>query len=395
MTKQKRKLNKAKVKNCITILFVILIVIIALICINVSNKKNKYSELTILFNNEFIELINKPIIDENNNIFFSKEDIQELFDETIYYNEAEKELITTYNTHIALLKIDEEYAEINDETIELKGMLQEIDDKVYVPITDLNDVYDLDIVYSQKSNRIIMDTTTLGKIEATVIKRSNVESKKGLFGSKIDKVIIGDKVTILETTGKYKKVRTPLGNIGYIKVNKLSEEKIIREDTKKENKKIEVYRNYSNISGIYDNIKVDESKINVVVPTFFYLDKNSKVLDKTTSTTATYSIYKNWAGENKLEILPTFTNNENVSSNLLSYSQRSEVINTLKDYLITYKYMGVNIEFNTIDDVNSFYRFVLELVPRFKEENLIVVITLNNNLDKARLEDVVDYIIEK
>ena len=131
------------------------------------------------------------------------------------------------------------------------------------------------------------------------------------------------------------------------------------------------------------------------MPTFFYLDKNSKVLDKTTSTTATYSIYKNWAGENKLEILPTFTNNENVSSNLLSYSQRSEVINTLKDYLITYKYMGVNIEFNTIDDVNSFYRFVLELVPRFKEENLIVVITLNNNLDKARLEDVVDYIIEK
>lgn len=395
MTNQNRKLNKLKVRRCIIILVAILLVIISLICIKINKEKNKYNELTILFNNEFIELINKPIIDENNNIFFSKEDIQKIFDETIYYNEAEKELITTYNKHIALLKVDEAYAEINDETIKLNGKLQEIEDKVYVPITDLSIVYDLDIVYSQKSNRIIMDTTTLKKVEATVIKRTNVESKKGLFGTKIDKLIIGDKVTILETSGNYKKIRTPLGNIGYIKSKKISDETVIREDEKVEIKDLQVYRNYSNISGIYDNIEVDGKKLNVVVPTFFYLDKKSSVLDKTTSTTATYSVYKSWSENNKLQILPTFTNNENVSENLLSYSQRSEAINALKAYLLKYNYIGVNIEFNTIDDINSFYRFVLELVPRFKEENLIVAITLNNNLDKSRLENIVDYIIEE
>ena len=395
MTNQNRKLNKLKVRRCIIILVAILLLIITIVCIKINKEKNKYNELTILFNNEFIKLINKPIIDEDNNIFFSKEDIQKIFDETIYYNEAEKELITTYNEHIALLKIDEAYAEINDETVKLKGKLQEIDEKVYIPITDLSIVYDLDIVYSQKSNRIIMDTVTFEKIEATVIKRTNVESKKGLFGTKIDKLIIGDKVTILETSGNYKKVRTSLGNIGYIKTKKLSEETIVREEIKKEKKELNVYRNYSNISGVYENLEVDEKKLNVVVPTFFYLDKNSSVLDKTTSTTATYSVYKTWAETNKLQMLPTFTNNENVSNNLLSYSQRSQTINALKNYLINYNYIGVNIEFNTIDDVNSFYRFVLELAPRFKDEGLIVAITLNNNLDKSRLENIVDYIIEK
>lgn len=394
MLKQKKKLNKLKVRRCLIVLIAILILIITIVCIKINKEKNKYNELTILLNNEFIELINKPLIDNNKNIFFSKEDIQKLFDDTIYYNEAEKELITTYNTHIALLKVDEQYAEINDETIELKGKLQEIDEKIYIPITDLAEVYDLEVVYSQKSNRIIIDSTLKSKVEASIIRKTKVESKKGIFGKKVDKLIIGEIVTVLETDGKYKKIRTPLGNIGYIKENRISDEKTIRENFKYENEELEVYRNYSNISGIYDDFEVDEKKLNVVVPTFFYLEKNSKVLDKTTSTTATYSIYKSWTEENKLEILPTFTNHESVSNNLLSYTERSTVINSLKNYLIKYNYMGINIEFDTIDDVNSFYRFVLELVPRFKETGLKVAVTLNNNLEKARLENVVDYVLE-
>ena len=394
MTKQKRKLNMLKVRRCLIVLIAILLLIITIVCIKINKEKNKYKELSILLNNEFIELINKPIIDDNKNIFFSKEDIQDIFDKTIYYNEAEKELITTYNTHVALLKVDEKYAEINDETIELKGLLHEVDDKIYVPLTDLADVYDLEIIYSQKSNRIIIDSTLKSKKEASITKKTKLESKKGLFGKKIDKLIIGEVVTVLETDGKYKKVRTPLGNIGYVKESKLSEERTIREDYKYENEELEVYKNYSNISGIYDNIEIDEKKLNVVVPTFFYLEKNSKVLDKTTSTTATYSIYKTWTETNKLEIMPTFTNNESVSNNLLSYAERSAVINSLKNYLVKYNYMGINIEFDTIDDVNSFYRFVLELAPRFKEADLKVAVTLNNNLEKSRLENVVDYVIE-
>lgn len=393
--KQTRKLNMQKVKWCIIIAVTTIVVISALICIKINKNKNKYKEITILFNNEFIELMDAPIIDDDKNIFFSKDDIQKIFDNTIYYNEAEKELITTFNKHVALLKVDEEYAEINDETIKLNGKLQEVEDKIYIPITDLSVVYDLDIQYSPKSNRIIMDSTQRAKKEATVIKRTNIKTGKGWFRRKIDKVIIGDKVIILENDGNYKKVRTPLGNIGYIKENKLSDEVIIRENVVQNKKKLNVLRNYSNISGIYDGVKVDEEKLNVVVPTFFYLENDSKVLDKTTSTTATYSIYKNWVESNNLQILPTFTNNETVSGNMLSYTQRSNVINELKNYLIKYNYIGINIEFDSINDLNSFYRFILELAPRFKEKGLIVAVTLNNNLDKSRLENVVDYILEE
>lgn len=393
MIKKNKKLNMFKVK-C-SILITILLICITIFCINLT-RKNKEKELTILLNNEFLETINEVIIDDEKNIYFSKDDIQKIFDETIYFNEAEKELITTYNTHVALLKVGESYGLIDDENIELKGELKENKNLIYIPITDMQKVYDIELEYAEDNNRIIMDSLLKEKKEASIVKKGKVTEKKGFFnGKNLENLIIGDKIIILEENGKYTKVRTKLGNIGYINNKKLSAPAMLRENVKQEKQQIEVYDNYSNISGIYDNFSVDSQKLNVVVPVFFYIDKNSKVLDRTTNTTATYSVYKNWADSNGLQIMPTLTNNENVSSTLLSYSQRSQVINSLKEMMIKYNYIGINIELATIDDINSFYRFILELTPRFKAAGIKVAVTLNNsNLEKSRIKDVVDYVIE-
>lgn len=390
MKKCTKKLNK---KRCLVTSVVALIAIITII--SIIGKKDKYENLTILLNNEFIELSNEPIIDEKQNIYFSKDDIQSIFDDTIYYNEAEKELITTYNKHVALLKVDEKYALINDKNVEIEGKLQEKNKKIYIPIKDIQEVYDIEISYSSKTNRIILDSTLNKKVESSIIKRTKLKSRKGLFAKKVENLIVGDKVTILEEDGKYKKVKTVNGNIGYIKTKKLSSENLIREDTIYTNQDIKVYSNYSNISGVYENFTVDEKFINCVVPTFFYLEKESKVLDKTTSTTATYAVYKNWVDTNKLTILPTFSNDAEVSNSLLSYSQRSQVTNELIGYLKEHQYFGINVNFSSIDDINSFYRFLIELSPRLKDENLKLAVTLNKNIDKRKIEKLVDYIIEE
>lgn len=393
MKTKKRKLNKLAIRRCI-IVFLIIIIFLILISTIINKNKNKYKELTILLNNELLETT-KEVIIEDNNIFFSKEDIKTIFDDTIYYNEAEKELITTYNTHVALLKVDEQYALINDQNVELKGKLKEINDTIYLPLTDLESVYDIDLEFSKESNRIIIDSTQKKKVEATVLKRANLENKKGLFSKKIEKLIIGDKVTVLEEDGKYKKIRTALGNIGYVKSKILSDDIVIREEVKTSKQELVIYDRYSNISGIYNNIQVDTSKLNVVIPTFFYIEKNSEVLDKSSVGTATYAVYKNWVDANKLQILPVLTNDVPVSTSLLSYSERSTIINSVKELVKKNNYIGINIDFEKIDDPNSFYRFVLELVPRFKADNLKVFVTLNNTIDRKKIENIVDYIIEE
>ena len=395
--KKQKKLNKVKVRICAIIAAIILFLIILSICINVLKNNYKYKELTILFNNELIETMNEVTIDEDENIYFSKSDIALLFDENIYYNEAEEELITAYNKHIALLKLDEEYGLINDENIKLKGQLKEYNDEIYIPITDLQLVYDLEIVYSKKSNRIIMETTTDKKVDSSVIRKTKVKSKKSLFSKDIENLIIGDKVVILEESGNYKKVRTPLGNIGYVKTKKLSEERVVREQVNVDKKELVVFRNYSNVSGVYDNLDepVDEKKLNVVIPTFFYVDKDSKVLNKTGSKTAAYAIYEEWMKENKLTFMPTVNSNVLVSESMLSYSERSQIINSLVKLVEEYEYQGINIEFDAVDDVNSFNRFIIELMPKCKEKDIKVCVTLNSNLDKKKLEKIVDYVVEE
>ena len=393
--KKKKKLNKYAIRRIFAIIFCVALVLGIKNMFFLLGEKKQKPDLSILLNNEFLITEKEVIIDESQNIYFSKDDIQLIFDEMIYYNDAKKELITTYNTHTALLKIDESNMLINDQNVPLNGKLKEINNTVYLPIKDLQTVYDLEIQYLEENNRIIIDSTLKEKKQATLNKNTNVKNKTGWFKKTIEKVAEGETVVVLETDRSYKKVRTALGDIGYVKANRLVNETTIREAYKKEIFDLEVYDEYSNISGIYENISVDKEKLNVVIPTFFYIGKNSKVLDKTASSTATYANYTNWLNQNELEILPTLENTECVCSTLLTYAQRSQIINSLCTQITKYQYKGINIDFKEIDDINSLYRLVIELTPRFKELGLIVCVTINNQIDKDKILKITDYVIQE
>ena len=51
------------------------------------------------------------------------------------------------------------------------------------------------------------------------------------------------------------------------------------------------------------------------------------------------------------------------------------------------------INFEKIDDINSFNRFIIELAPKFKEAGLKIIIKSNGTLDNKKLENIVDSII--
>ena len=138
--KGKIKVNKYVIRRLMAIFLLIIIVVLIKWLSSIFENKNEIPELSILLNNEFLNTQKEVFIDNQKNIYFSKDDIQLLFDETMYYNDAEKELITTYNKHTALLKIDETHMLVNDNNVELKGMLQEKKNIIYLPIKDLQNV---------------------------------------------------------------------------------------------------------------------------------------------------------------------------------------------------------------------------------------------------------------
>ena len=347
-----------------------------------------------MLNNEIVDL-EREMYKEEENIYISKEDIVKLFDDTLYYNEAEKELITTYNTHIALLKVDETFMVLNDSNIELKGSLTEKSGVVYLPLTDLGIVYDFELEYSDEYNRVILSSTQEEKKQAITLKKTSLKEKPSMFSKKIEKLDMSEYVVVLGTEKKYKKVRTENGNIGYVKENKISNEETIREKMIVTALDVNIAENASDILKQPDSSLLSKEKQNVVIPTLFTLDNNQKVLDKTNSSGNSFANYINWARENNVQIWATITNSSNISENLLTYAQRNSVINSIYNYLMQYQFQGININFDKIDDINSFNRFLIELKPKLKESGLKLCITYNNSLDKDKIKSIADWIIEK
>lgn len=374
---------------------ILLILIIVFICSLIFKKKDKTPDLSVLYNNEILTLKDNVILQEENKIYFSKEDVKDIFDANIYYNEAEKELITTYNKHVALLKVDENYMMVNDSHIDLNAKLIEMNNKVYLPINDLAIVYDIEIEYSKDNNRIIIDSTLNEKTKASVNKKVNVKQKDSIFSKTVEKINKDETIYILENAENYKKIRTQNGNIGYIKSKRIYNEEKLRDKWIEKIKEINILENYKDISATYENLSLDKEKLNAVMPDFFFLDDNQKVLDKTNSTSDTFNNYINWTETNEISVIPVLQNNSSVSKNLLTYSQRNNVINQLYEKIVTKGLKGININFETIDDINSFYRFIIELSPKFKESGLKVCVTMNKNINKEKIENVVDYIIEE
>ncbi len=393
---KKKVLNKYAKRRRIAILAVVLAIALIIVLLNIFKVEahKKPDKISLMLNNEIVEL-EKEMYKEEENIYISKEDIVKLFDDTLYYNEAEKELITTYNTHIALLKVDETFMVLNDSNVELKGCLTEKDGVIYLPLTDLGIVYDLEIEYSEEYNRVILSSTQEEKKQAITLKKATLKEKPSMFSKKIEKLDMSEYVVVLGTEKKYKKVRTENGNIGYVKENKISNEETIREKMVNPVLDVNIVEDASDILKQHDNSLFSTEKQNVVIPTFFTLDKDQKVLDKTNSSTNSFASYTNWIRENNVQIWATITNSANISENLLTYTQRNSVINSIYNYLMQYQFQGINIDFDKIDDINSFNRFLIELKPKLKESGLKLCITYNNSLDKNKIQNIADWIIEK
>ena len=255
-TKGKKKKNnrlKKLIRIALLILIIILVVSIFKFLFGLFDKGA--DKITLIIGENKIELKNELLIDGENNIYLSKDDIAYIYDENIYYNPADKTLITTYNKHVAVLVLDKSTMTINDTVVSINGTLKENKGILYLPFSDMIDIYDFEYEYNEGSKTLIVDSTNEEKCEAIVEKNSKVKDGTGLFAKKLEKINKGKSVTVLGVEGKYTKVRTDSGNIGYIKTKKLSEVEKIRDDFIYEKLfNVQVLTEYNEVSADYGTV---------------------------------------------------------------------------------------------------------------------------------------------
>ena len=411
--KQKITLGRTKDNKKKILIIIIAIILIGTIAYNISNNiiVDKNKSINLVINNKNVTSnLKKEIIIENDNIYISKQDLGNFFDKYIYEDTENNNIVTTYNNKIASISLEKNKININGSTKNTYAHAENKEGTIYVPITELEDVYGIEIKYLPDSKVLTIDSTSKEQKKGIITKNVSVKSSAKFISKTIDKVKKGSYVIVVSEDKGYTKIRTENGKVGYVKTNKVANTVVVREEMQ-ETKQIEgkvnmVWDYYSEVASTPDRTGVTMDGVNVVSPAFFHLNTSGEL---TENVGTQGQAYIDWAHSNGYKVWPMVQNTGNgmlnVTSNIMNdYNKRQKLINQIVNYCVKYKLDGINIDFENMkkEDKDMYSRFIIELTPRLKDMGIVVSVdvtapdgseTWSLCFDRNVIGDVADYII--
>ena len=138
------KLNTKKFIRNIIICLIAWLVVSFILNYAPGFKRDKFAEVTnlIIDDEDLTENLNHNIyISENGVIYLSIQDIENMFDKNIYYDEEFKSIITTSNTKTAIMSLEDSKIIINGIEQNLQSKVLKMEEIIYIPISELELVY--------------------------------------------------------------------------------------------------------------------------------------------------------------------------------------------------------------------------------------------------------------
>ncbi|MCR5145821.1 MAG: hypothetical protein K6B70_00500 [Clostridia bacterium] len=434
MKNLEEKKSKAKVLKIFMKLFVVLLILAGIafgikfgpnyISKEITNKTN----LVINYSNVTGRMKQDVIVD-NDVIYLSLNDIMNYYDKHAYYDKQYNQIVTSSDTKLAVLKMGENSITVNGKTKNIKGAAFEKDGIYYLPISEMEEVYDIKVV--KKDNRVIVESLDRKLTTATTKKKVAIKYKPIVFSKTLEKVNANEKVVIAEVEANslpngWVKVRTEKGIIGYVEKKNLNTFKVEREQ-KVISKQIEgkvsiAWEYFSEYFKAPDNSNVKYEGVNVVSPSFF----NMKLQDTGKDTITMMDVvsqskiipnvgdegvrYINWAHNNGYKVWAKVSNDtlnttiDEFSYIINDYQLRSLMISDILNYVDQYKLDGINLDFEYMymNDSTAFSKFVIELAPQLREKGAVlsVDVTAPNGAenwsmcyDRHLIGEIADYVV--
>ena len=235
----KKKNKKPSNKSYKKIAFVVLLMILIIIIIKIQNtpKKLDYENTQIILNNENITSnLQDPILEENGKTYMSFHDVQSFLDNTIYQEEETGLIITTSDKKIATFKKDDNNITINGSNQKIKNVYIQKNEKNYIAISELENVYNYDFEYIEESNIVTIDYLNKEFIKAYAKKDIKIKQENKAFSSIVDRVEKGNWLIYISEEDETAKVRTQNGIIGYVNKKMLDNFVTERDNFYEENK---------------------------------------------------------------------------------------------------------------------------------------------------------------
>ena len=409
----KEQIEKKKKRIIKTFITIIVIILVGIIAYNINNHiiLDKNKNINLVINNKNVTSnLKKEIIIENDNIYISKQDLGNFFDKYIYEDKENDNIVTTYNNKIATISLEENKMNVNGSNKNTYAHAENRDGTIYIPITELEDVYGIEIKYIEDSKVLTIDSTSKEQKKAIITKDVAVKSSTKFIAKTVDRVKKGSYVIVVSEDKGYAKIRTENGKVGFVKSNKIANKVVVREEMQ-ESKQIDgkvnlVWDYYSEVATAPDRTGVTMDGVNVVSPAFFHLNSKGELTENVGQAGQEYI---EWAHSNGYKVWPMVQNAGNgminVTSDIMNdYNKRQELINEIVVACVRYKLDGINIDFENMkqEDKDMYSRFIIELTPRLKDMGLVVSVdvtapdgseTWSMCFDRNVIGDVADYII--
>ena len=409
----KEQIEKKKKRIIKTFITIIVIILIGIIAYNINNHiiLDKNKNINLVINNKNVTSnLKKEIIIENDNIYISKQDLGNFFDKYIYEDKENDNIVTTYNNKIATISLEENKMNVNGSNKNTYAHAENRNGTIYIPITELEDVYGIEIKYIENSKVLTIDSTSKEQKKAIITKDVAVKSSTKFIAKTVYRVKKGSYVIVVSEDKGYAKIRTENGKVGFVKSNKIANTVVVREEMQ-ESKQIEgkvnlVWDYYSEVATAPDRTGVTMDGVNVVSPAFFHLNSKGELTENVGQAGQEYI---EWAHSNGYKIWPMVQNAGNGMMNVTSeimndYNKRQELINEIVYYCVKYRLDGINIDFENMkqEDKNMYSRFIIELTPRLKDMGIVVSVdvtapdgseTWSLCFDRNVIGDVADYIV--
>lgn len=263
------------------------------------------------------------------------------------------------------------------------------DGVMYLAIDFVKEYSDIRYKIYEDPDRIVVGTQW-GELSYTKVKKNTeIREKGGIKSPILTKVSKGDLVTVMEEGDNWSKVCTEDGFIGYLKNDKLGgDQEVVVDSTFEEPTYDKISRNFDinmawhqvtnqTANASITNVLATTPGINVISPTWFYMNDNSGGIMNLASADYVTACHAQgievWALVNNLE-----NPDVDVAAVLNTTSTRDNLVNQLISAALKYDLDGINVDFESLgNDVgDGFIQFIREL--SLKCANNGIVLSVDN-----------------
>ncbi len=352
--RMKLKFKKDSLLGKLIIVFILLIIVLNVLRYAAYFKKEDNFQLSVIIQNDTnVEMQHDVYIDENNVVYFSEDDMRNLFDKELYYEKDENNLrryISISQSKILEITEEKNHMYINGTFTKIKGKIINRDGIYYFPISELADVYNLEVDYLSDTNKLNIEKLSEEKITAIVNRDTELKYKMTAISRNVEKLSQGDTVTVLDSSDKkWIKVKTKDYQVGYVKKSKLLDFTKTRNDLELANAE---FSNFDLKNDVVIEIN-DES----------YENFDEKI--------STY--------ENRTDLAKELTN------------KISKEISTNTD--LASKNIGLKMNITLISNIDNYYRFLKELKAYVNANGCFLIVVNNSNLNNDIVKDIANIVV--